>query len=160
MFNFLNLGFDGYRKIGQSDLANARMLSRALEGTKYYTVRVLCSLLPSSHPRLSFLAPPQCVSNVHLPLAGPEAGQAGTSSLGSAISKTIRQYDADDAEFYQKGLPVVAFKISDGFKKKYPHVQQMWIQNLLRARKWIVPNYNLPPNEDKTEILRIVGKQT
>lgn len=38
MFNFLNLGFDGYRRIAQADLANARMLSRALEGSGYYTV--------------------------------------------------------------------------------------------------------------------------
>ena len=38
MFNFLNLGFDGYRRIAQADLANARLLSRALEGTGYYTV--------------------------------------------------------------------------------------------------------------------------
>jgi len=39
-------------------------------------------------------------------------------------------------------------------------VQQVWIQNLLRAKKWIVPNYNLPPHEDKTEILRIVVRES
>lgn len=38
MFNFLNLGFDGYLRIAQSDMANARMLSRALEETGYFTV--------------------------------------------------------------------------------------------------------------------------
>ncbi|TEB31857.1 glutamate decarboxylase [Coprinellus micaceus] len=37
MFNFLNLGFDGYRKIAWKDLRNARMLSKALEST-YFTV--------------------------------------------------------------------------------------------------------------------------
>jgi len=47
MFNFLNLGFDGYRRIAQADLANARLLSRALEGSGYYTVCLdYCCCLP------------------------------------------------------------------------------------------------------------------
>lgn len=55
MFNFLNLGFEGYRTIGQADLANARMLSRALEHTGYYTVSaiaiyVFCLCRSSAHP--------------------------------------------------------------------------------------------------------------
>jgi len=37
MFNFLNLGFEGYKKIATKDLRNARLLSRALEKT-YFTV--------------------------------------------------------------------------------------------------------------------------
>jgi glutamate decarboxylase len=37
MFNFLNLGFDGYQRIAAKDLRNARLLSRALEAT-YFTV--------------------------------------------------------------------------------------------------------------------------
>lgn len=60
MFNFLNLGFQGYRSIAQAgeyicylcfdicvdlnmwvDLTNARMLSRALEASTYFTVRSL-----------------------------------------------------------------------------------------------------------------------
>jgi len=37
-FNFLNLGHEGYRKIGLADVKNARVLSRALEKTGWYTV--------------------------------------------------------------------------------------------------------------------------
>ena len=37
-FNFLNLGFEGYRNIALSDLKNARTLSRALERSGYFTV--------------------------------------------------------------------------------------------------------------------------
>jgi len=37
-FNLLHLGFEGYRAIGLDDMKNARMLSRALEKTGYYTV--------------------------------------------------------------------------------------------------------------------------
>ena len=41
MFNFLNLGFEGYKKIAYKDLRNARLLSRALENT-YFTVGINC----------------------------------------------------------------------------------------------------------------------
>ncbi|KAI0303395.1 glutamate decarboxylase [Multifurca ochricompacta] len=37
-FNFLHLGFEGYRKAALSSLKNARTLSRALERSGYYTV--------------------------------------------------------------------------------------------------------------------------
>ncbi|KAF4615256.1 hypothetical protein D9613_002765 [Agrocybe pediades] len=37
-FNFLHLGFEGYRSVGLADMQNARLLSRALEKTGYYTV--------------------------------------------------------------------------------------------------------------------------
>jgi glutamate decarboxylase len=37
-FNFLHLGFKGYRDIALADLENARMFSRALEKSGYYTV--------------------------------------------------------------------------------------------------------------------------
>ncbi|KAA1112493.1 hypothetical protein PGTUg99_020065 [Puccinia graminis f. sp. tritici] len=37
-YNFVQLGFEGYRAIGLDDLANARLLSRALERSRYYKV--------------------------------------------------------------------------------------------------------------------------
>lgn len=37
-FNLLHLGFEGYREVALDDLKNARLLSRALENTGYYTV--------------------------------------------------------------------------------------------------------------------------
>lgn len=37
-FNFLNLGFEGYKAIMQEDLKNARLLSRALEMSGLYEV--------------------------------------------------------------------------------------------------------------------------
>jgi glutamate decarboxylase len=37
-YNFVQLGFEGYRQITLSDLANARLLSRALEKSGYYKV--------------------------------------------------------------------------------------------------------------------------
>ena len=37
-FNLLHLGFEGYRAIGLDDMKNARMLSRALGKSGYYTV--------------------------------------------------------------------------------------------------------------------------
>lgn len=37
-FNFVSLGYEGYRNIGLADMKNARVLSRALEKTGYYAV--------------------------------------------------------------------------------------------------------------------------
>lgn len=37
-FNLIHLGFEGYRNIALDDLRNARVLSRALERSGYYTV--------------------------------------------------------------------------------------------------------------------------
>ncbi|KAF8201477.1 glutamate decarboxylase [Pholiota molesta] len=56
-------------------------------------------------------------------------------------------------------LPVVAFRFTDEFKAKHPDIQQKWIQTLLRAKGWIVPNYELPPSLEKTEILRVVVRE-
>jgi glutamate decarboxylase len=131
MFNFLHLGFEGYRRIALNDLKNARMLSRALELTEYYKV----------------------VSKVHLTL--PE----GSTLMGS-VAKAVGATDDDKAENYYPGLPVVAFHFSDTFKQENPNVRQEWIQTLLRTKQWIVPNYALPPNEQDTEILRIVVRES
>jgi len=61
---------------------------------------------------------------------------------------------------YNAGLPVVAFTLSDDFKRQYPHVKQVSVSNLMRAKQYIIPNYPLPPNEEKTEILRVVVRES
>jgi len=54
---------------------------------------------------------------------------------------------------------VVAFRFSDAFQKKYPEIEQKWIQTLLRVKGWIVPNYELPPTLANVQILRVVVKE-
>ncbi|KAJ6491385.1 glutamate decarboxylase [Mycena vitilis] len=125
MYNFLNLGFDGYRRIAIKDLRNARMLSRALEAS-YFKV----------------------LSNIHKPSA---RGQQELSN---------DDVDTDEPELYERGLPVVSFRLSDKFAAEYPHVQQAWIQSMLRTKGWIVPNYNAPEGEADTQILRVVVRET
>ena len=58
-----------------------------------------------------------------------------------------------------EGLPVVAFRFSDAFQKKYPEIEQRWIQTLLRAKGWIIPNYELPPTLANVQILRVVVRE-
>nr|GAT54830.1 glutamate decarboxylase [Mycena chlorophos] len=120
MFNFLNLGFEGYRRIAIKDLRNARMLSRALEAT-YFTV----------------------LSNIHKPVKDLEGVE-----------------DLDEPTLYEPGLPVVSFRLSDKFKADYGHVEQSWIQSMLRTKGWIVPNYNGPEGSSDVEILRVVVRET
>ncbi|KAK9895308.1 glutamate decarboxylase [Cystobasidium minutum MCA 4210] len=120
-FNFINLGYEGYRRIAMNDLANARLLSRALEKSTYF----------------------KCISEIH---KGPDGSDVPQDKRG-------------DPSSYAPGLPVVAYTFSDAFKKKYPDIQQNWIQTLLRARGWISPNYALPPNAQNTEVLRVVVRE-
>jgi glutamate decarboxylase len=50
-FNFLHLGYQGYRNAALIELKNARTLSRALERSKYYTVLSdIHRLVTSSRP--------------------------------------------------------------------------------------------------------------
>jgi hypothetical protein len=58
------------------------------------------------------------------------------------------------------GLPVVSFTFSKAYRTENPDVQQKWIQTLLRAKGWIVPNYELAPNLSEIEILRVVVRET
>ncbi|KAJ7349472.1 glutamate decarboxylase [Mycena albidolilacea] len=125
-FNFVALGFEGFRSIALNDLKNARLLSRALENSKYYTV----------------------LSDIHR--FDP------ARSLGATVKAVV---DENDVESYVPGLPVVAFRFSDEVKQQYPEIQQKWIQTLLRAKGWIVPNYELAPALEATEILRVVVRE-
>ncbi|GAA6017529.1 hypothetical protein JCM11491_006855 [Sporobolomyces phaffii] len=125
-FNFLYLGFDGYRKISLHDAKNARLFARALENSKYYTV----------------------VSDIHKPKEQSLAEKA-KQSIGLV----------DDIEHYIPALPVVAFKFTDEFKREYPRIKQASIQHGLRQNNWIVPNYELPPNVEDEEVLRVVMRE-
>jgi glutamate decarboxylase len=89
-----------------------------------------------------------------------------TSGKGSLIENAKSavginsNVDQTDIESYEPGLPVVAFRFSDDFQQKYPSVQQKWMQTLLRAKGWIVPNYELAPDLDKVQILRVVVRES
>ncbi|KAK5660665.1 hypothetical protein OQA88_12029 [Cercophora sp. LCS_1] len=140
-YNLIHLGFSGYREVMENCLANARVLSKSLEATGWYT----------------------CVSEIHRP--NPDgAGRGGDvkemvkNAVTSAVTrdKSSTETSAD----YIAGLPVVSFRLVDEFRKEYPHIKQETISLLLRARQWIIPNYALPPNEDATEILRVVIRES
>ncbi|KAF7908315.1 uncharacterized protein EAF01_004070 [Botrytis porri] len=128
-YNLIHLGFNGYRQIMENCMSNARLLSKSLEATGWYT----------------------CVSDIHRK-KGEHTFQGLSASVFSKEDETSADYNA--------GLPVVAFRFSDEFKKEFPHIEQETISNLLRAKQYIIPNYPLPPNEEKTEILRVVVRES
>ncbi|PVF94473.1 glutamate decarboxylase [Serendipita vermifera] len=127
MYRFLNLGRQGYTETVNADLANARLLSNALEKS-YFT----------------------CLSKIHHP---------ASTSVTSAVTSAVTGTESDPNRFV-KGLPVVAFRFSDKFKAEHPHVQQRWLQQLLRIKGWIVPNYNAPKAVEQVEMLRVVVRST
>lgn len=136
MFNFLNLGFKGYRKIMTADLMKARLLSRALENSGYFKV----------------------LSDIHRPKA---TSLSQTLEQGvSAVSHGQKIYGEEDAEYYKEGLPVVSFHFTEEIRQKYPALKQSWMQTQLRTTGWIVPNYPLPPAVESQEILRVVVRES
>ncbi|KAH8907959.1 glutamate decarboxylase [Coniochaeta sp. PMI_546] len=156
-YNLIHLGFKGYREIMENCLSNARLLSRSLEATGFYT----------------------CLSDIHRPAPVKSTAGAVTEKLKEAVTSAAssavsgddkgKQAEAtgpsaphigeDTSANYVAGLPVVAFRFSEELKKEYPHVKQETVSLMLRARQWIIPNYALPPNEDATEILRVVIRE-
>lgn len=83
-----------------------------------------------------------CLSEIHRVVPGKE------------------KLDEDDPERYFPGLPVVSFRFTDQFQKDNPHLKQAAVSTLLRVKGWILPNYPLPPNEENTEILRVVVRES
>jgi glutamate decarboxylase len=129
-FNLIHLGFTGYRQIMENCMSNARLLSKSLEATGWYT----------------------CVSDIHR--------KKGEHTLQGADQATAFGNPDETSADYNAGLPVVAFRFSDEFKAEFPHLKQETISNLLRAKQYIIPNYPLPPNEDSIEILRVVVRES
>lgn len=81
------------------------------------------------------------------------------SEIHHPIGGKLKEADEHVAEEFEPGLPVIAFRWTDELKAKNPHLQQKWVQHLLRAKGWICPNYELAPDCEKTEILRVVVRE-
>lgn len=125
-FNFVHLGYEGYKNVALSDLKNARLLSRALEKSGYFEV----------------------LSDIHRPPAN-----------GGLLATAKKIIDEEDPCSYVYGLPLVAFRFSKQFREEHPNVKQKWVQTLLRSKGWIIPNYELAPNCQDVQILRVVVKE-
>lgn len=109
-YNLMHLGFEGYRSVMENSLANARLLSRALERTGWY----------------------RCISDIHRKKGVFEYNRE------EALNKPYAEGETTD--FYNAGLPVVAFTLTDEFHKKFPKVKQVSVSNLLRAKQYIIPS--------------------
>lgn len=134
-YNFLTLGREGYTKVFDLSIQNARLLSNFLEQTGYFEV----------------------LSVIHKEL--PEAKRAEVYQL--AHDSTVKHTPTEVANMgYYPGLPVVAFRFSDDFRKNHPDIPQLMVSLLLRNKGFIVPNYHLTPDEQEKEILRVVVRDT
>ncbi|KAK3336877.1 glutamate decarboxylase [Cercophora scortea] len=137
-YNLIHLGASGYREVMENCLANARLLSKSLEATGWYT----------------------CVSDIHRPAHSSSSTSQIAEKIKTAASVTTSQPNQETSADYTPGLPVVSFRFSDEFRREFPHVKQETVSLLLRARQWIIPNYALPPKEAGTEILRVVIRES
>ena len=55
---------------------------------------------------------------------------------------------------------MVSFRFSEKYRSQNPDVQQKWVQTLLRSKGWIVPNYELAPDLENIDILRVVVRES
>lgn len=168
-YNLIHLGFQGYREVVENCLSNARLLSKALEATGWYTC------VSDIH------RPPQKQASITAEASGDDDSKKNDQSSESqnndqrAEKEESKTHDStasgsedipkdkdheETSADYTPGLPVVSFRFTDEFQKEYPHVKQETVSLLMRARQWIIPNYALPPNEDQTEILRVVIRES
>ena len=108
-FNLIHLGFNGFRDIMENCMTNARLLSKALEASGWYT----------------------CVSDIHR--------KKGEFNFEGAKAPVFGKEDETSAD-YNAGLPVVAFRFSDTFKKENPNIKQQSVSTLLRAKQYIIPS--------------------
>lgn len=134
-YNFLSLGREGYTKIFNSCLQNARLLSNFLEESKYF----------------------ECLSVIH-----KEASKERQAELFTREHDKEHKHSdkAINNEQYEPGLPVVAFRFSKEIREKYPNIPQSIFSLLLRNKGYIIPNYRMSPDEHDVEILRIVVRDT
>ncbi len=146
-FNFVHLGFEGYRNVALQDLANARLLSRALEKSGLFYV------LSDIH-RLADASTSVVQKTIGIDEQNVEV-RLGLSTFRLRAKCRLRV----NIENYTPGLPVVSFRFTDDFHQQHPDIQQKWVQVLLRAKGWIVPNYELAPDLQNVEILRVVVRE-
>ena len=70
-----------------------------------------------------------CVSDIHR-----KKGEFSFKGVQETVFKGKTSAD------YNAGLPVVAFRLSDQFKKDHPQIKQQSVSTLLRAKQYIVPS--------------------
>lgn len=134
-----------------ANLTKARLLSRALENSGYYTVlsnihrpKITTSSAPDAESKSDKETEGTAVKQAEAVisnLAGQFAAKVGVNDAGASGSagKKGAIINEEDAAYYNEGLPVVSFRFTDEIKGQYPDVKQAWVQEQLRAIGWIVP---------------------
>lgn len=130
-YNLLTYGREGYTKIFNQCILNARLYSNVLEKSKYFEV----------------------LSVIHKEIKHEDAKRIYTREESE---QEVAAADSTTNEAFYPGLPVVAFRLSEKVRKNYPELPQSIFSLLLRNKGFIVPNYHLPPGENEKEILRVV----
>lgn len=134
-YNFLTYGHEGYTKIFNSAVQNARLLSNILQDSTFFEVlSVIHRKIPSVEERSRIYTRSHDINHSH------------------------KDESTRNENFYP-GLPVVAFRFSKEFRSKFPEIPQSIVSLLLRNKGFIVPNYHLTPDEQDKEILRVVVRE-
>jgi len=182
-FSFLRLGMDGYKSIQSTDLYNARVLATSLEATGYYEV-VSAVHKKATHRGSDKKKRPRRgedkkeeskhkkteMSDKRSPTVSRRSEKSEMSDKKSPtgarrMERMEKKMEEKFSKFtvctdFEPCLPVVSFHFSEDFRKRYQHVKQSSVSTLMRVKGWIIPNYPLPPNEERQEILRVVIRES
>ncbi|EEB91124.1 hypothetical protein MPER_10570 [Moniliophthora perniciosa FA553] len=155
-FNLIHLGFEGYRNVALNDLRNARLLSRALEGSEYYTVLSDIHRQPSGAPTKG--SGKTEVAEVRyfdylftLPnlMSWAELRTWFTSCILPILRRLQAKVPGHPAEVDSDALACQRMASSAG------HYSSKSSDDHNR----IVPNYELAPDLESIEILRVVVRE-
>ncbi|KAK9702208.1 glutamate decarboxylase gad1 [Basidiobolus ranarum] len=98
-----------------------------------------------------------CLQNARL--LSVALDKSGYFSIVSNIHiKKNQDGEVESAKDFHEGLPLVAFKLSESFKKSNPHVRQKAVSGLLQMRYWMLPSYKLPSQSE--EVIRVVVRES
>ncbi|KAJ2783718.1 glutamate decarboxylase gad1 [Coemansia javaensis] len=140
-YQFIRFGREGYTRIMNGCLNNARLMSVALEATGVY----------------------ECISDIHRPRGmfgfSEESRQAASKLVLKVMAEDKPGSDPEPNSHFNYGLPEVAFRFADWFIAAHPEADQDVITTLMRVRGWIIPNYPLPPDVGNIRIMRVVVKE-
>lgn len=152
-FNLLHLGFQGYRKVALDNFKNARSLSRALEKSGYFVV-------------LSDIHRAKGTRNGH-GIDSPNfevcCGQCSRIFSQTACRITRQDFQSSPSSFRMSSKSVFLICNKSGYRLSCAHgagesIYMKTNTSLIFGGR-LIPNYNLCPDCQDIEILRVVVKE-
>ncbi|RKP13365.1 glutamate decarboxylase [Piptocephalis cylindrospora] len=137
-YNFLTLGFEGYKGVMDTCLSNAKLMAKNLEASGYFEV----------------------LSDVHRPARHPSSTTNAAKSMMSRVTSSSSPgiSAAAEGEETEPCLPLVAFTMTKACRKNKACTEYA-LSALLKTCGWAIPAYELPKDSSNIKVLRVVVRE-